>query len=67
MNESAKAVPVGGRRRERRKPKGLSIPRHFTRPGEDPFDAVAWQLRSAKITDERGEIVFGGGEDELVE
>jgi len=58
VSESAKIAPVGGRRRERRKPKGLSIPRHFTRPGEDPFDAVAWQLRSAKITDERGEVVF---------
>src|SRR5262249_60128931 len=48
---------VGGRR-EGRKAKGLSIERVFTRAGADPFDAVAWELRSAKITGEGGEVVF---------
>ncbi|MCP5042496.1 MAG: vitamin B12-dependent ribonucleotide reductase [bacterium] len=37
---------------------GLSVARHFTRPGEDPFDLVEWELRSAKITNESGEAVF---------
>jgi ribonucleoside-diphosphate reductase alpha chain len=41
-----------------RKPKGLSIERVFTRAGEDPFDAVEWELRSAKISGEGGEVVF---------
>ena len=41
-----------------RRPRGLSVTRCFTRPGEDPFDAVEWELRSAKISNERGEIVF---------
>jgi ribonucleoside-diphosphate reductase alpha chain len=50
---------VGGRgRREGTQAKGLSIERVFTKAGEDPFDAVAWELRSAKITGEGGEVVF---------
>jgi ribonucleoside-diphosphate reductase alpha chain len=45
-------------RRRNRAPKGVSIPRYFTVQGEDPFDAVEWQQRSARITDERGNTVF---------
>src|SRR5690606_2021114 len=41
-----------------RKPRGVAIPRHFTRAGEDPFDSVAWELRSARIANERGETLF---------
>jgi ribonucleoside-diphosphate reductase alpha chain len=44
--------------RNRRTPKGLSIPRYFTVAGNDPFDAVEWELRSAKIVNEQGESVF---------
>jgi ribonucleoside-diphosphate reductase alpha chain len=46
-------VRAGGR-----KPRGLAIPRHFTRVGEDPFDHVEWELRSARIANERGETIF---------
>ena len=41
-----------------KKPIGLSIPRYFTRAGEDPFEQVEWEHRSAKITNEKGETVF---------
>ena len=41
-----------------RAPKGVSIPRYFTAEGEDPFDAIEWEQRSAKITDEQGSTVF---------
>jgi ribonucleoside-diphosphate reductase alpha chain len=44
--------------REPRKPKGLTVPRFFTRPGVDPFACVEWELRSAKISDEQGRSVF---------
>src|ERR1700687_5006567 len=37
---------------------GLNISRHFTTAGVDPFDAVEWELRSAVITGEKGEVVF---------
>jgi ribonucleoside-diphosphate reductase alpha chain len=37
---------------------GLTFKRHFTRAGRDPFDEVAWELRSAVINDEKGQPVF---------
>ena len=37
---------------------GLSIKRHFTHPDVHPFDAVEWELRSAAIANEKGELVF---------
>ena len=37
---------------------GLEFPRYFTREGVDPFDEVEWELRSAVIANERGELVF---------
>jgi ribonucleoside-diphosphate reductase alpha chain len=49
---------VGSRRKPSRRPQGLAIERFFTRAGDDPFDAVEWELRTAKITNERGEVVF---------
>jgi len=42
----------------RRKARGVTIPRHFTRAGEDPFAHVEWELRSARIANERGETIF---------
>ncbi|MEN8182930.1 MAG: hypothetical protein ABFS46_10395, partial [Myxococcota bacterium] len=49
--------PVGGRR-ARRKTIGVEVPRFFTRPHEDPFASVEWELRDARIQSERGEVVF---------
>jgi ribonucleoside-diphosphate reductase alpha chain len=37
---------------------GLKVERRFTRPGVHPFDEVEWELRSATITNEKGEVVF---------
>ncbi len=37
---------------------GLAFPRFFTEAGVDPFDEVEWELRSAVIGSERGEVVF---------
>jgi ribonucleoside-diphosphate reductase alpha chain len=37
---------------------GLTFPRFFTDLGVDPFDEVEWELRSAVIGNERGEVVF---------
>ncbi|MEQ1910488.1 MAG: vitamin B12-dependent ribonucleotide reductase [Vicinamibacterales bacterium] len=37
---------------------GLTFPRFFTDAGLDPFDEVEWDLRSAMIGNERGEVVF---------
>jgi ribonucleoside-diphosphate reductase alpha chain len=37
---------------------GLTFPRFFTESGVDPFDEVEWEIRSALIGNERGEMVF---------
>jgi len=38
--------------------KGLKIPRRWTRPTVHPFDEITWELRSATIGNEKGEVVF---------
>ncbi len=37
---------------------GLKIPRRFTEAGTDPFESVEWELRTANISNEKGETVF---------
>ena len=44
--------------RARKAAPGLTFPRFFTEPGADPFDVIEWELRSAVIGNERGELVF---------
>jgi ribonucleoside-diphosphate reductase alpha chain len=36
----------------------IEIRRHFTAPGEDVYETVAWQVRDARIQSEGGEVVF---------
>jgi len=59
------ALDAGGRKARRAPraarrtaPRGVELPRHFTRAGEDPFDTVEWEIRTAKISNEKGEAVF---------
>ncbi len=47
-----------GESRKGRAPLGVEIPRHFTRAGQDPFACVEWERRTARIANERGEVVF---------
>ena len=37
---------------------GLEFERHFTKDGVDPFEEIDWELRSALIANEKGELVF---------
>jgi ribonucleoside-diphosphate reductase alpha chain len=37
---------------------GLEFPRHFTREGSSPYDEIEWEIRSASITSEKGEVLF---------
>jgi ribonucleoside-diphosphate reductase alpha chain len=37
---------------------GMKIERFFTRPGDDGFRGVEWDLRTAAITGENGKLVF---------
>ena len=38
--------------------KGLEFKRFFTKEGLAPFEAVEWELRTAAITSESGEVIF---------
>src|SRR5712672_4208827 len=37
---------------------GLRFPRYFTKPGVSPYDEVEWELRTASITDAKGNSIF---------
>ncbi|MBM3265456.1 MAG: vitamin B12-dependent ribonucleotide reductase [candidate division Zixibacteria bacterium] len=56
---------AGGERKNGESATGLSIGRHFTKPGENPFDGVEWDYRSAIISGEKGEVVFEQKEVEI--
>ena len=44
---------------------GLTIERYFTKADVDPFDEVEWELRSATIGNEKGEVVFEQNDVEI--
>ncbi len=41
-----------------RLPRGLRVPRRWSRPTVSPFDEIQWELRAAAIGNEKGEVVF---------
>src|SRR5204862_207199 len=45
-------------RRKETRTGGIAVERFFTKPGIDVFDTCEWEMRSAIITNERGEVVF---------
>ena len=49
------AVAEGDKNRSK---KGLDFNRYFTQTGASPFEAVEWELRTAAITSESGEVIF---------
>src|SRR5437867_2901336 len=64
-SEKAKKDKLSGtprrRKGERNAPasaRGMTVPRYFTRPEVDPFDRVEWELRTAAITGEGGQVYF---------
>ncbi len=46
------------RGKKKRGRKGIRVSRRFTEPGVHPFDTVEWELRTATITGENGEVLF---------
>jgi ribonucleoside-diphosphate reductase alpha chain len=58
-SHEAEVRPVGvGEVRAAGAKRGLAMPRRFVPLGTDPFDTVEWEIRSAVITGEGGEVVF---------
>ena len=37
---------------------GLKFSRYFTRAGVSPYDEIEWELRTASITDAKGNSIF---------
>ncbi|MFA6958938.1 MAG: vitamin B12-dependent ribonucleotide reductase [Thermoanaerobaculia bacterium] len=50
--------PARPKTRTKAKGDGITVERYFTKEGVDPFDTCEWEMRSASITNERGEVVF---------
>ncbi len=46
-------------------PQGVRVPRRETREGQDPMDAVQWELRSASVTDASGKPLFSQDDIEV--
>src|SRR5258708_32089296 len=38
--------------------RGLQFRRYYTTPGVHPFDAIDWEIRTAVISNEKGETIF---------
>ena len=55
---STSSARSAGRTSRKRAPIGVSVARHFTESGTDPFEAVEWEIRTARIANEKGEAVF---------
>ena len=47
-----------GKRDKRDGARAIELRRHFTRADEGVFDAVEWELRTAAIRSEDGEVIF---------
>src|ERR1700744_3027126 len=43
---------------DRKKYPGLSFRRYFTKTGVNPYETVEWELRTAAITDAKGNDIF---------
>ncbi|MBI3846001.1 MAG: vitamin B12-dependent ribonucleotide reductase [Planctomycetes bacterium] len=49
---------TGGKTAKGTAGKGLRIPRVFTTEGVHPYDAIAWEKRTASITNDQGKVIF---------
>jgi ribonucleoside-diphosphate reductase alpha chain len=54
----AQARQESSRGEEKQSRQGLKFQRVFTGPGQNPYDLVEWELRTASITNEKGEVIF---------
>ena len=41
-----------------KKAPGMTFRRFFTKPGVSPYDEIEWELRTAQITDAKGNVIF---------
>ncbi len=58
QSEQLGTVTRQSTRRKKSGRKGIRVARRFTEPAVHPFDTVEWELRTATIAGEKGEILF---------
>ncbi len=56
--DPAAASPEQARSARPQGKKGLAFPRFFTQEGRPPFEEITWDVRTASIGNEKGEVVF---------
>ncbi len=55
MESVASVALTGGPQNSRG---GIELPRHFMREGSTPYDEIEWEIRTASIANEKGDILF---------
>src|SRR5256714_3169995 len=58
MNQSLSTTSTPGQTPSKKKAPGLGFRRFFSKPGVSPYDEVEWELRTASITDAKGNSIF---------
>ena len=58
MKEGTGTAAVQKKKAKDGQTSGVRVRRHFTKPGEDVFAGVDWELRTATIADDKGEVLF---------
>ncbi|MCH7479164.1 MAG: vitamin B12-dependent ribonucleotide reductase, partial [SAR324 cluster bacterium] len=58
---------TAGKPEDKKAAKGMAFARHFTRDGQDPYEAIAWSRRRAVISEPDGSIVFEMNDVEVPE
>ena len=56
--ETASATPTTTTPQPKKKATGLTFRRLFSKAGVSPYDEIEWELRTAAITDAKGNIIF---------
>ena len=58
MKEGTGTAAVREKTNTAEKTRGVTVRRHFTTPGQDVFAGVDWELRTASIVDDKGDVLF---------
>ena len=56
--QSTKTLVDSGNNESTTEKRGLRFTRYFTKPGVHPFDEIEWELRTAIISNDKGEKIF---------
>ena len=52
------AVSAAAPKVDKKKSPGLTFRRYFSTAGVSPYDTIEWEMRTAQITDAKGNVIF---------